>query len=479
MKRKIIAAIILLILVATVAFAGYRRWYDENHVEVEGVYIPCDTAELTLSGGELPSREALLRLTQLETLDVRTVPVTIEQYEQLRQDFPNCTILWQVPFQGTRISPDTTELTISSLSMDDLKAISHLTKLQKIDAGGCRDYEAITALLAQQPDLDIHYSIHIEGQEYAPNTTHLTLENADGEALSEVLPYLHQLEEVVFTGTAPDNELIYQMMCQYPNVNFLWDLSVFGVNTSNTATTLILSGIPMEGTAELESYLRYFPNLERVEVCDCGIPSEEMDALSKRYPDIRFVWTIKIGTGTLRTDATAFIPYKLGYHLYRPLLDSDCTELKYCIDMVCLDMGHMDIYDFSFLEYMPKLKYLIVADTPCKDFSAIATLKELIYLEIFVTDFTQHEILLNLTKLEDLNLGTTPTKDIDVLRQMTWLKRLWIPGTKLNYLQVAELKEALPDTRIVVYADHSTDKGWRQAKNYYDMRDLLGMFYME
>lgn len=107
MKRKIIAAIILLILVATVAFSGYRRWYNENHVEVEGVYIPCDTAELTLSGGELPSREALLRLTQLKTLDVRSVPVTVEEYERLRLDLPNCTILWKVPFQGSFLSQDT------------------------------------------------------------------------------------------------------------------------------------------------------------------------------------------------------------------------------------------------------------------------------------------------------------------------------------------------------------------------------------
>lgn len=479
MKRKIIAAIILLILVATVAFAGYRRWYDENHVEVEGVYIPCDTAELTLSGDELPNREALLRLAQLETLDVRTVPVTIEQYEQLRQDFPNCTILWQVPFQGSFLSQDAEILTVSTLSAGDLDMIPYLKELKTIHAEDCRDYGVLMELQARHPELEIIYTVAVGGDEYPNSATSLTAQDADISELSAALPYLPQLEEVTFAGTVPDNESIYELMCRYPDVTFRWDLTVCGVDATSTDSILILSGIPMKDTTEVESYLKYFPNLQRVEMCDCGIPSEEMDALSQRYPDIRFVWTIKVRSGTLRTDATAFIPFKLGYDIDNPLNDSDCTELKYCIDLICLDMGHMKIRDFSFLEYMPKMKYLVVGDTPCKDFSAIATLKELIYLEIFNVQFTQHEILLELTNLQDLNLGSTPTRDIEVLKQMTWLKRLWIPRTKLSDAQYKELLAALPDTQVVMYARHSTDMGWRNNQNYRDMRDLLGMFYMD
>ena len=478
MKKVIIILLAVLLLLAGGAYAGYRYWYESTHVEIEATDLPCDIAELTLTGAELPDRESLLRLTNLQKLDVRSVPLTLEQYDQLCQDFPNCQILWLVPFQGQYLPPDLSELEVSALSASDLNVLPYFPALRKIDAAGCRDYDVITLLMQQFPELEVSYSIRINGQEYAPDITHLAVADADIAELSAMLPYLTDLEEFTFTGIAPDNEQIYQLMCEYPNIRFLWDLTVFGVETSNTATSLIFSGTPMTAD-QLEAAIRYFPDLERVEVCDCGIPSEEMDVLTKKYPDIRFIWTIKVGNGTLRTDVTAFIPYKFGYHQYRPLYDEDCTELKYCIDRICLDMGHMKIKDFSFLENMPNLKYLIVADTPCQDFSVIGKLTELIYLEIFVTNFTQHEVLLNLTKLEDLNLGSTPTSDITALKQMTWLKRLWIPNTGLNYLQVAELKEALPSTRIMVYADHSTDKGWRQAKNYYDMRDLLGMFYME
>jgi hypothetical protein len=235
----------------------------------------------------------------------------------------------------------------------------------------------------------------------------------------------------------------------------------------------------MESTDELEIMLKYLPKLERVEMCDCGIPSNDMDALSKRYPDIRFVWTIKVGNGTLRTDATAFIPFKLGHTLYKPLYDQNCTELKYCVDLVCLDLGHMKLNDISFLRHMPKLKYLILADIPCSDFTPLTTLTELIYLEIFVTSFTNHELLLGMTKLEDLNIGTTPATDVSALHKMPWLKRLWLPGVSISNQQMTELQAALPNTRIVRFAQHSTDKGWRNHQNYRDMRDLLGMFYME
>lgn len=479
MKKKIIITLAVLLLVLAAALSGYQKWFDRTYVEIEGINIPCDTTELVLSGSELPSRETLQRLTQLETLDIRNVPVTLEQYDRLRQDFPDWEILWRIPFQDSYLSQDTEVLTVAALSAADLNVLPYLSKLEKIHAEGCRDYVVLTDLMAQRPDLEIIYTVTIGGCEYSNDTTSLTVQDADVAQLSEALPYLFQLKELTFTGTVPDNETIYQIMCQYPDVTFCWDLTVCGVEATSTDSTLILTGIPIEDISEVESCLKYFSNLERVEMCDCGISSDEMDALSKRHPEIRFVWTIKVRNGTLRTDAIAFIPFKLGYDIDNPLYDSDCKELKYCIDLICLDMGHMKVRDFSFLEYMPKMKYLIVGDTPCKDFSAIGTLKELIYLEIFNVQFTQHEILPNLTSLQDLNLGSTPTSDIEALKQMTWLKRLWLPRTKLSSSQIEELYAALPDTQIVVNAAHSTDKGWRNNQNYRDMRDLLGMFYMD
>ena len=109
-----------------------------------------------------------------------------------------------------------------------------------------------------------------------------------------------------------------------------------------------------------------------------------------RWPNIRFIWTVRVGLATLRTDAIGFMPWKHGHRGGNPLRDKDCAELKYCIDLICLDLGHMKVSDISFLQYMPKMKYLIVGELPCPDFTPIRYCKELIYLEIFNVTF-QHQ----------------------------------------------------------------------------------------
>lgn len=541
MKKRVLIVIVIAIVLS--GCIGGWLFFNHNYIVLNGTVYSRSANYVALSGETLPESEKLKELTQLETLDVQSMPVTTQQYIELQQLLPECTILWCVPFQGNSIPSQITALSVFSLTEADLLQLEYMPNLQQINANGCTDYELLLRLKSTYPaldvrytvrigslevandatsisleegtadellpllsylpelntinavgmqnysalleikdlypEIDIHYSVTVGNESFAEDTTELVLQDASGEDLLNTLLYLPLLNDVTFTGVIPENELIYQMMCLRPDVIFHWNFTMFGMEVSSTATELNLSGIPMKNTKEVESYLKYFQKLERVEMCDCGIPSDQMDAMSQRFPDIRFVWTIRIGEGTLRTDAIAFIPYKIGYDIDNPLYDEDCTELKYCIDLICLDLGHMRMTDYSFLRYMPKMKYLLLGDTPGKDFSPLENLTELIYLEIFNTKFSQTEILLNFTKLEDLNLGYTRNHDFEVLKQLTWLKRLWVPATGLTEAQYLELKAALLDTQLAMYVEGSTGGNWRDNQNYRDMRDLLGMYYMK
>ena len=487
MKKKIILILIIVAVLLTGSILLYTQYmerqreieYWNTHITIEGVDYPLEVQQLTLTQDPFASMDILTQLAQLKELDLRNSSLSISDYERIQKALPNCNILWNVPFQGNPFPLDTTTLTIEAIAEEDIQILSYFASLTSIDATNCEDYPALMALKEAYPQVALTYTVTLMGQEYPQDTTELILENADLAQLEAVLPYLPELHHIRFTGVTPESEEIYRLMVLYPQICFEWDLVVCGKETVNTVTLLDLNGIYMRDTSEVESVLKYFPKLERVEMCDTGIPSDKMDALSQKFPDIRFVWTIKIRNGKLRTDAVAFIPYKIGYDIDKPLFDYDLTELKYCIDLVCLDLGHMKIWDVSFLEYMPKMKYLVLVDMPCSDFSALENLTELIYLELFNVRFTQHELLLNMTKLEDLNLGFTPTYNIDVLQQMTWLKRLWIPANKIPTDQYPVLSAALPDTKIVFQARHSTDLNWRDSQNYRDMRDLLGMHYMK
>ncbi|NVH05540.1 hypothetical protein DNN95_24510, partial [Escherichia coli] len=64
------------------------------------------------------------------------------------------------------------------------------------------------------------------------------------------------------------------------------------------------------------------------------------------------------------------------------LPDSYAYNLRYCEEMVCLDVGHMTLTDISFVEFMPNLKYLILAWTEVQYIEPIRSCKNLVFLEL-------------------------------------------------------------------------------------------------
>lgn len=478
-KRMILVAVVLLVLLGIGGKMGYD-WWNRTYIVVDEQVLRRDVTALDFYATPVAELEKLTELTELETLDLRETGLTAEEYEFLTGALPECTVLWSVPFQDGYFGEETTELTVTSLSMADLERLEYLPKLTTLHAEGCKDYETIMALKEAKPELEIFYSVSIGGKEYRENTAEMTVNDADVQELTELLAYLPALETVIFAGTVPENEQIYTLMQQYPDVTFVWDFELYGVPVNSLDTKLILSDIPMESVEIVENALKYFYNLEWVEMCGCGIPSEEMDALWKRHPETRFVWTVKVGVCELRTDIQVFMPYQYGYDGYSKLFDKHMAEMKYCVDIICMDMGHMGISDYSFLEYMPNMKYLILADTDGTDFSVLANLKELVFLELFMTTFDQAEVLTGLTKLEDLNLGNCAIDNVEPLKEMTWLKRLWLTGSRNVWnVERLALREALPDTIVNFSGNGSTDEGWRESPNYYAMRDLLNMDYFD
>lgn len=538
-SKKLTFALVLLAAFCVSAWFLFSSCY----MVVGGEIVSRETTEVVLRGEKLPDAARLQKLERLENLDLRNIYVQPEEYEQLRQQLPDCHILWNVPFQGGYWENTVSEVTVSSLNGEEMALLQYFPNLETVDARGCRDYDALMELRAQCPELTVmytvdvgdcelrenttectvtdenaknllallrylpelrtvnseectdyatlmairesrpemvlNYTVTIGGVPYAGDSTEITLENADGQEAMELLQYLPSLTTVAFTGTVPDNETMYQLKSRYQDVVMQWDFELFGVQTNSTATELILNEIPMESTETVEEALKYFYNLERVEMCQCGIPSEDMDALWKRHPETRFVWAIPMGCGFVRTDVKAFIPFKYGYNIDLPFYDTQAKELKYLVDLECLDLGHMRMTDISFLQYMPKLRFLILADVVCEDFSYLADLTDLVYLELFRSYFDDVELLMNLKKLEDLNIGWTDLKNPELLAEMTWLKRLWTNMNGMTRKELAELKAAMPDTYVYIDSAHPTEGGWRQSYLYYEMRDMLGMFYMK
>ena len=74
-----------------------------------------------------------------------------------------------------------------------------------------------------------------------------------------------------------------------------------------------------------------------------------------------------------------------------------------------------------------------------------------------------------------MNLSATPA-DITPLLDMPWLNSVYLIYCRGG--DAYKVSQALPDTRVCASGDASVGGGWRRLPNYYDMRDCLGMYYM-
>lgn len=512
MKKKLIigAAVLILILL------GGLFWFRSAYIQIGGTWF---------------SRSE-------EILDLREIPLSAADFEALRAELPGSEILWNPPFQGEFLPADTAEITVLRLTDGDVEALDYFENLQTLDGTGCEDYPQLAALTLRRPEVKVLYSIGGFDQD----TQTAEIENAHLSEVRMLLDCLPKLNSVFLKGGLPPVEEIQALSADYPGRLITYEANFFGRIISATETALDLTGEALTveeisaalpylpnlttvslfetglGQAEVESLqeafpeitfhfdfalgdmtvrtdaeeidisgvaitpeaiedkLHFFPNLKKVIMCNCGISNEDMDTLNRRHEDIQFVWSVSLnGRATVRTDITGFITFKMGLKYF---FEGELDNLRYCTELVALDLGHQKISNCDFVAYMPNLKYLVLADTTISDLTPLEGLENLEFLEIFLTNVQDYTPLLKLTNLKDLNLAWT-YGDYKIIGQMPWLERVWWGGKWHNMNERAYLTEHCPDTKFEFDDGESTGSGWRTGYLYYEMRDALGMFYME
>lgn len=464
----------ILILAACLGIAGYRQYQSRFAYVGEARYEKTIEA-IDLSGQSVDDLTQLQAFPGLKQIDLRRTGLTCAEYDTLRQWFPEAEILWEIPFQGEYRDMETADLAISALTDADAAVLPYFTNLKTIDATQCRDYPTILKLMERYPHLEVSYSVWLGEEPYAPDTAELILTDADLEQLEQVMPFLPQLKSVRFEGALPEAQALIALTEAHPEIEFYWQVTIFDTVADIYTTELDFSGISMTSEEELHAAAAYLPNLTKVMMLDCGLSAEQMARLYDDYPDVLFVWYVKLGRGiTVRSDITVFAPVMMNKKVY----DGDLDNLRFCTELVVIDLGHMPITDVSFLKYTTEVRFLILADTDVSDLTPLSGLKKLQFLELFIAPIKDYSPLVGCTALEDLNICGT-TADYTPLKQMTWLKRLWHIMGHMTKEERDDLRAALPDTWVMGPIHGSTSDGWREGYLYYEMRDLMGMHYMK
>ena len=525
---------VLLILTMGIYFLG------RNYVFLNGKPVRRDSEQLSFFGEELPDLNALSQLQQLKELDLRNTTLTLGEHEWLQRQLPDCKIRWQILFQGRHYLPEEDRIRVTTLTEADIILLDFLPELREIDARDCRDYEALGQLMKKRPQCRVLTQAELGGELCTQDTEELVLRDADMKQLLNCLPGLPGIRRIRFTGNLPTtgelNRLrgafpqieadwqlelfgnIYEknqefldfslqeipdagwlrekllyfpyvktldfrgvfmspedrelLETYYPQVEMIWDCRIREITVETGAQVLDLSGHPELTLSEIEEVLPYLPALKTIYLCDCGFPNEDLRAFNEKLPEIKVVWNVTVGGRNTRTDETYFTPNKWGLKM----TDRNIYDLRYCTDMVCVDIGHSDkVTNCEWAAFMPELKYLILADSSVVGLEPLRNLKKLKYLELFLIPPQDLSPIQGCTALEDLNLCYVYT-DPAPIGKMPWLKRVWWSGC---WMASNQLPAALPDTELNFTSASSTGEGWREGKLYYEMRDFIGMGYMK
>lgn len=459
--------------------------------------------------------------TRLKTVEAQKC-TDYPQLAALAARRPEVTVEYAVTIDGREYPQDTAVVSISGITEEEINLLTYLPELTAVTAVGCRTPEQMTRLRDFCQEKGLSFALRFGTKTYPDTVQELDVTGVtDGEL--ELLQLLPELKTLHLKNPKADPETVAQLRSTYPKADISWEVEIAGVSfpddtkevdlstvlessaaqtaaataagtqtavgaqtttktqTTTGAATGTQSTKETKSTApavtlnleDLEKKMSYLSDAKQVFLGKCGLDNEELAALRERVRDsYKLVWTVQLGKKlTARTDDTTFMPVR--EHVYY-FLDEDAYNLRYCEDMLCVDVGHMGLTNIDFVKGMPHLQILILAHNgQLQDISPISSCKELVFLELdwsAVKDFTP---LVGCTSLEDLNIGLT-YPSVEPLMQMTWLKNLWMVDRGGAY----QLSQALPDTKIVASADVTVGAGWRNLPNYYKMRDMLGMEYM-
>ena len=473
----------------------------------------------SLTDEDVATLDYFTRLKTVEAQECTDYP----QLAALTARRPEVTVEYTVTIDGREYPQDTAVVSISGITEEEINLLTYLPELTAVTAVGCRTPEQMTRLRDFCQEKGLSFALRFGTKTYPDTVQELDVTGVtDGEL--ELLQLLPELKTLHLKNPEADPETVAQLRSTYPKADISWEVEIAGVSfpddtkevdlsaalessaaqttTATAAGTQTAAGAQTTtktqtttGTAagtqstketqstapavtlnleDLEKKMSYLSDAKQVFLGKCGLDNEELAALRERVRDsYKLVWTVQLGKKlTARTDDTTFMPVR--EHVYY-FLDEDAYNLRYCEDMLCVDVGHMGLTNIDFVKGMPHLQILILAHNgQLQDISPISSCKELIFLELdwsAVKDFTP---LVGCTSLEDLNIGLT-YPSVEPLMQMTWLKNLWMVDRGGAY----QLSQALPDTKIVASADVTVGAGWRNLPNYYKMRDMLGMEYMK
>ena len=381
-----------------------------------------------------------------DVIDLRGSEISVQKAEALAAEHPGKTVLWDVPLSGGSRPSDAEDLEITALSLSDIPLFSCFPNLKSVDASGCADYEALLALRAACPALELTAFVSVGGKAVPMDAQRAVLRADTPLAeLLETLPFLPELYRVSFAGGAVSYETQDALAAAFPGISFRWDVELLGRTASSAAKELSFAGSSLSerDVHTLCENLFRFPALERIDLTGCGLAGEQIAAV-RAASGAAVLYELTLFGRTVSTDASeldfsgirmglsdvAVIEDALGeFPLLEKVVLCDCGISNE--DMAALNDRHENVR-FVWRVYFSGFS-LRTDDT---NFIAARVRND---FPIYSNDL---EVLKYCPDLQALDLGHKNITSLDFLRYVPHLKYLILVENDVNDITpIGELQE--------------------------------------
>lgn len=411
---KILIVAVVVILAAAAIGTGIFFWIRNSspeeildpYIYINGVAYDRNITEIVLSDSDIDDYSVLNEFEYLQKVDLKQLDLSPEKYDEIALVLSGKDVVWSVPFNGDKTDSDIEKLTLTSdIPAEELVMVKYFNHLKKINA--------------------------------------------------ENYPLCDELYDVMQSKTVSGSDCEFNCTSQ-----------IYGKDIDSSMTELILSKTRISDLDELRNAIRFFPNLEKIEMCDCGLNNATMGELRDEFPEVQFVWIVRFLHYEVRTDAQVFATLvdwgdeiEGNQKTFSPLFEY-CTELR------ALDLGHHYITNIDGITNLKKLQILILGDNSIEDISPLAELQDLNYIELFMNNINSVEPLSKLENLQELNICINgKVTDAETLLNCKNLKVLYASRCGISNDTVAKLEEGLPEGCILnTTTRNAIHTGWRDSE---------------
>lgn len=233
-----------------------------------------------------------------ETIDLRGKNVSVRQYQDIARRCPDTPILWDIPIGEYRYDCLSEAISVGSFSEKEVENFSYFSALRSVDARAANSPEAVMALIAAQPALDVSWNIPIGAGKYDSKAEEITVGDFTMEEIGRFSCFSN-LKRVDATAASCYDEIL-ALRAAMGEIELKWNVVIGGESFPHTTKELsVPEGV---GAQELGEKLRFLPETRIVDTTLAQYSQEELRTLRGAYPSLRFLYKVSIAGQSIRSN---------------------------------------------------------------------------------------------------------------------------------------------------------------------------------